>query len=302
MHGKAPRRRATRHANAADVPGTDRASAQTPDPPILVITPETEKLVGESRWNRNRKRVGKPYREREYPSDPKMQRLACLAKLGTAEPGNQFDLSWLDGLWGFDSHIRSIILDAHLLDRSYRGLSAPRVRGELESVKKKADALKEALKNIDLGCGSSAEKAGQILEIALSNFKFREGAVLIPEYVALLTELCKAASQATQLAKSKRGPKGAAGTSLAFDRFIQQLLMAAWQRRGDWTISHARDGHWSGSLLEALKILRPYLPPGLLPVGDLGRAAEHVRTKFKGHIENAHRQEIAATGSPTPPR
>jgi hypothetical protein len=301
MHGKAPQRRAMKHASTVDVPGSDRASAH--DPPILVITPEMEKLVGESRWNRNHKRVGKLYRELKYPGDSEMQELARLAKVDYS-PGD------------FDCHIRSIILDAHLLNPAYRGLSAPEVKNKLESVRDKAAALKEALKNIDVGRGSSAERAGQILEFALSTSKFREGAVLIPEYVALLTGLSKAASQAMQLVKSKRGPKGATGTSFAFDLFIQHLEMVAWQRRlaagqrkratpdghvnfiiegrhptdagqqsGYWTnyLYQASDREssttksWSGSLLEALKILGPYLPPGLLPAESLGRAVKHAR-------------------------
>jgi hypothetical protein len=311
MHGKVSQRRTTKHASAVDVPGSGCASAQTPDPPILEITPEMEKLVGENRWNRKRKNVGKLYRELPYPSELEMRKLARLAKVDYSPDG-------------FDWHIRSIILDAHLLDPAYRGLSAPEVRTKLESVRGKADALKEALENIDLGRGSSAERAGQILELALSNFKFREEMVLIPEYVVLLTELSNAASQAMRLVKTKRGPKGAAGASFAFDLFIQHLEMVAWQRRlaagqregpadhtnfiiegrdpadagqqsGYWTISHARDGHWSGSLLEALKILRPYLPPGLLPVGDLGRAVEYARHKFRRHMEIAHRRETAAS-------
>jgi hypothetical protein len=197
------------------------------------------------------------------------------------------------------------------------------VKNKLKSVMKKADELKEALKNIDIGRGSSAERAGQILELALSNFKLSEGMLLIPEYVTLLTGLSKAASQAMQLARAKRGPKGAAGASFAFDLFIQHLEMAAWQRRlaagqrggpadhanfiiegrdpadegqqsGYWTISRARDSHWSGSMLEAIKILRDYLPPGLLPAGDLGRAVKYARDKFRRHMKNARQQETAA--------
>jgi hypothetical protein len=309
MHGKASRRRATKHASTVDVPGSDRASAQTPDPPMLEITPEMEILVGEDRSSRNRERMRKMGREREYPSEPEMRELARLAHVDPSD--------------SFNEHIRSIILDARLLDPVYRKLSAPKVKDKLRSVMKKADDLKEALENIDLGRGSSAERAGQILELALSNFKFRGGMVLIPEYVALLSELSNAASQATRLVKAKRGPKGAAGASFAFDLFIQHLEMVAWQRRlaagqrerappdgqpnfilegrtgdawqqsGYWTNSRARDGHWSGSLLKALKILEPCLPPGLLPVGDLGRAVEHARHKFRRHMEIAHQREIA---------
>jgi hypothetical protein len=161
MHGKASQRRATKRAGTVDVPGSDCASTQAPDPPMLEITPEMEILVGENTWTRNRKRVGKLYRELPYPSDSEMQDLARLAHVDPSD--------------SFNKHIRSIILDAHLLDRSYRGLSAPGVKNKLKSVGDKADALKEALKNIDIGSGSSADRAGLILELALSNFKFREG-------------------------------------------------------------------------------------------------------------------------------
>jgi hypothetical protein len=187
------------------------------------------------------------------------------------------------------------------------------VKNKLETVRDKAAALKEALENIDLGRGSSAERAGQILEFALSTSKFREGAVLIPEYVALLTGLSKAASQAMQLVKSKRGPKGATGTSFAFDLFIQHLEMVAWQRRlaagqqsGRWTnylyqASHRKSStpkSWRGTLLEALKILGPYLPPGLLPAEPPGRAVQHARDKFRRHIKAARQREIAAAHGP----
>jgi hypothetical protein len=226
-------------------------SARRPDPPVLEITPETKKLVGENRWNRNRKHVRELSLTLEYPTDSEMQELARLAKVDSPDD--------------FGSHIRSIILDANLLHAVYRNLSAPEVRNKLESVRKKADALKEALKNIDLGCGSSAERAGQMLETTLSSFKFREGMVLIPEYVALLTEQSKAAGQTVQQVKSKRGPKGAGG-NFAFDLFIEHLQMAARQRRGRWTISLAPDKNiWSGSLLKGLDILKPYLPTRFFP-------------------------------------
>jgi hypothetical protein len=281
---------------------------------MLEITPEMEILVGENRWTRNRKRVGKLYRELPYPSDSQMQDLARLAHVDSSD--------------SFNKHIRSIILDAHLLDRSYRGLSAPGVKNKLKSVRDKADALKEALKNIDIGSGSSADRAGLILELALSNFKFREGMASVPEYVVLLTELSKAASQAMRRAKAKRGPKGGAGGNFAFNLFIQHLEMAAWQRRlaagqrerappdgqpnfilegrtgdawqqsGYWTIFLAPDKKtWSGSLSEALDILKLYLPEKFFPP-VVGRAAQHARTKFRSQIKIAHKLEIAATRGP----
>jgi hypothetical protein len=265
---RAPKRASTVNVTTPAL-GSNCASARTLDPPVIETTPDVFKLVGENRWNRNRKRVAVLGLTLKYPSDSEMQELARLANLDSPDH--------------FGSHIRSIILDAHLLDASYRKLSAPKVREKLESVMKKAEALKKALTDIDLGCGSSAERAGQILEHAISYFQFRGGMVLIPEYVALLAELSKGAGNAARLIKTKRGPKAARG-NYALDLFIQHLEMAARQRSGHWTLSHARDGHWAGSLLKALEILKPYLPQGFLPAGGLGRTAEHVRQKLKDHM------------------
>jgi hypothetical protein len=99
-----------------------------PNPPIPEITPEMLKLVLENRWNRNRERVWELSRRLKYPSDSEMQQLASLAKVDSPDH--------------LGSHIRSIILDAHLLDPAYRKLSAPEERNKLESVRKKADALR----------------------------------------------------------------------------------------------------------------------------------------------------------------
>jgi hypothetical protein len=107
--------------------------------------------------------------------------------------------------------------------------------------------------------------------------------ILLPEYVNLLNALSDAAQRAATLPKSKRGSKGAGGNP-AFDLFVQALLMAARQRGGDWTIYRSADQRWTGSLLTALEILRPYLPLGFFPSGALGRSVEHIRKKFRVYI------------------
>jgi len=83
--------------------------------------------------------------------------------------------------------------------------------------------------------------------------------------------------------KTRRGPKGA-GRNPAFDIFIQNLLMAARQRQGSWTNYRNANQTWTGSLLRALEILKPYLPRDFFPGGELGRTVEHVRNKLKAHI------------------
>jgi hypothetical protein len=59
--------------------------------------------------------------------------------------------------------------------------------------------------------------------------------------------------------------------------------MAARQRNGNWTVSRT-GGSWGGTLLQALDILKKYLPRDFFPGGELGRAAEHARNKLNKHI------------------
>jgi hypothetical protein len=119
------------------------------------------------------------------------------------------------------------------------------------------------------------------MELAREAFKGQM--ILIPESLEFADLVNDAACRAAEHAKSKRGPKGAAG-SPAFGPFIESLQMAAWQRRGDWTNFRSADGSWTGSFLQAVGILKPYLPVDFLPRGDIGRAIEHVRKKLKDHI------------------
>ena len=62
--------------------------------------------------------------------------------------------------------------------------------------------------------------------------------------------------------------------------------MAARQRGGRrWTVYRANgNGEWTGTLLQALEVLRPYLPRGFFPPGELGRSVEHIKKKLNDHI------------------
>jgi hypothetical protein len=227
----------------------------------------SSEMVSESRWNRRRKLL--PNLRLKYPNNDEMQELARLAKVD--EPSI------------FSDHICSIILDAHLNHASLRTLSAPEVRKILKNVMLKAQRLASALRNIDVWTKGSAYHAGMLLEYQIAHFQFRNEAVLIPAYVELLTALHDAASSAARLAKAERGPKGASGNR-AFNWFIESLYMAAWQRRGKWTNYASADGPWTGSLLKALEILKPYLPADFFPGGVLGRSIEHIRKKLTDNI------------------
>jgi hypothetical protein len=231
-------------------------------------------FIAENRWNRKRKLL--PKLGHTYPSDLELRKVAELAEV--------------DNPSIFGGHIHSIVLDAHLNDASWRNLSIPKVKKVLNKVMTKAQQLRNALQEIDVGAMASAEYAGRLLEYEMGISSIKERLVLIPECIQLLNLLNDAAHRAAQQAKSKRGPKGAGGNH-AFNLFIQNLIMAAWQRRGHWTNYKSADGTWTGTLLKALKILKPYVPIGFYPAGELGRSIEHVRKKYKDSITKARLRE-----------
>ena len=204
-----------------------------------------------------------------YPNDNELHELAEPAKV--------------DNCSVFGSHIRSIILDAHLNTRTLRNLSAPRVQKILTSVASRAQSLSKHLKTLDVGKGGSAERAGLLIELQLKKSELSKDTISLLECIDLLEALSVAAQRGAVSVKTRRGPKGA-GRNPAFDIFIQNLLMAARQRQGSWTNYRNANQTWTGSLLRALEILKPYLPRDFFPGGELGRTVEHVRNKLKAHI------------------
>ena len=228
----------------------------------------TLNLALEERWKR--KRAILPHLKLRYPNDSELERLSTLAKVR------------IDERSGFADHIPSIVLDAHLWNASLRNLSTHKVLKTLTDIDRKASQLRKSLTAVDVGSLGSAERAGILLEMNLSSFAFREGLVLIPEFDILLDALAKAAREATKSLTAKRGPKGA-GRNLAFDLVVQTLQTAAWQRGGDWTNYKKADGVWTGTFLEALAILKPYLPKGFFPP-SVGRSVDHIKRKLIHHI------------------
>lgn len=221
-------------------------------------------LVDDRRFERMRALL--PKLQLRYPNDLEVEQLARLAKV--------------HDLPAFRSLMDNLILDAHLADRRLRGVSAVEIRKHLRSISRKASDLSQSLSAIDVGRGGSAENAGYLLEVRLADFAFRQGLMLIPEFEALLDAVSKAASEAARTRLFKRGPKGAGGNA-AFNLFLVLLLNAALQKRGSWTIYKSSNGKWSGSLLEALGILKPYLPDDFFPPAELGRSVQHIALSFK---------------------
>jgi hypothetical protein len=228
---------------------------------------KSDMLVFERRWNRKRQLL--PNLRLRYPNNDELQKLAELAKV--------------DNLPAFASHIRSIILDAHLNTRSLATLSAPTVQKILTRIASRAELLAKNLKALDVGGAGSAERAGLLIELELTNSELKNGTSSLPQCIGILEALSTSAQRGAATVKPRRGPKGAGG-SPAFDIFVQSLLMAARQRKGVWTNFRKADQTWTGSLLKALEILKPYLPKGFFPRGELGRSLDYVRYKLKQHI------------------
>lgn len=142
----------------------------------------TAQFVARHRWSRKRKLL--PSLNLKYPSDDEMGELSRLARV--------------DDVTGFGQHIRSILLDAHLNDRSLRNRSAPQVRKRLDKLAKQAHQLAIMLKAIDVGAKSSAEHAGRLLEIQFASARLERGIVFIPEYVRVVETLGRAADKAAK--------------------------------------------------------------------------------------------------------
>jgi hypothetical protein len=224
-----------------------------------------------NRWNRRHKLL--PNLKLEYPSDDESQQIVKLAKVK--------DASY------FVQKIRSIILDAHLSHQSFSELSIPQVRKMLKRVVAQANKLKNILSKLDVGRGSKGSEnvAGWLIERDLAFQQFELGRmILLPQFIELLHGLNSAAQRAAE--EPIHVQKGAGGNP-AFDAFIESLVMSARMLGGKWTIYRSRDDTWTGTLLEALQILKKYLPQNFFPKGKLGRSVEHIRKKLNKHIERA---------------
>jgi hypothetical protein len=151
----------------------------------------------------------------------------------------------------------------------------------------------------DFGRRNAAAMAIVSLEVALKNAAGDEQDTTTHGFLPRLTAyqhwlatLIAAAAEAERSANvmlpTRRGKPTGAGGNLFFDIFVKNLHEIAYMTGGKWT--HYRDPtspgkiEWCGTLLQAIEILRPYLPArGFFPEADLGRCLEHVREKLKHH-------------------
>ena len=111
-----------------------------------------------------------------------------------------------------------------------------------------------------MGSGKSAERAGLLLEL-----EFRK--LELPE----LMDLFQTLGEAAQRAAAK--PQRRASAKVALKILVQSLYVAAEQRGGRLTVfeatNKATNKAYSGSLLQALEILKKYLPEKMFPRGHI---------------------------------
>jgi hypothetical protein len=177
----------------------------------------------------------------------------------------------------FRSTIQGLILDAYKSDANRHGSSAEITGTSLEKVIIKAEELKSALSEVDVG--APAEYPGMLLELQLELAHFKRQSVLIPDLMELTDLLISAASKAKPR-ESKRGRRPAAGGNFAFDDFVRGLFKAPWLYGGIWRVSKSKTVY-KGNFLSALEILRPFLPDQFYPKGNLGRSVDHILNKSR---------------------
>jgi hypothetical protein len=104
----------------------------------------------------------------------------------------------------------------------------------------------------------------------------------LAELVQQLNDFRAVAERAEQNAKGVWGRKGrpaGAGGNYAFDLVVQQLYLNARSAGGRLTNARRADGQWSGSFIDALNILKPYLPD-FFPPAELGRTVDNIVRKL----------------------
>jgi hypothetical protein len=124
-----------------------------------------------ARWWERRRRL-LPNLKLTYPTEAETQKLAELAAV--------------DDTPVFGSHVRSIILDAHLNDAILRGLSVPKVRRALDTVVESCCELRGAVAAIDVGNGGSAERVVSLFEMELGRGSSKEQRMMIPDCLEFL--------------------------------------------------------------------------------------------------------------------
>jgi hypothetical protein len=227
---------------------------------------------------------------RGFPTQAELLQIAALAKIKT---GSQTH---------FIEDIKELIEQAHIDHKLFQdGPKTYRaVLRRLKRIANHAQKLADELHGV-VEAGSSAagdpEKTFtyDLLNEAIDRspggpWKSDQG---LAEYIQKLSDFSAVSQRAQQKAEAvfgRRGRPAGAGGNYAFDLFIQHFHLNFRTHGGRLTNAPRRaGGKWSGSFIEALDILEPYLPK-FFPPAETGRAVQNIVGNFRAYMK-AHRSE-----------
>jgi hypothetical protein len=211
-----------------------------------------------------------------FPGKAELEQLANLLDLDESQISR------------FSRSIDGIVLDAHNLHAFYGQRHRPTDAVEhVSDVLKAARNFQKELRAVR-GSRAAAEFACDLIDYGLVSAVPKEKRLLASDYLLLLNIFVKAGISTERWAKSytKRGQRKGAGGNLAFNRTVEALFMTALARGRRFTLSwNEHENTWGGTIIDAMTILRPYLPSsGFFPKGQLGRAIRHIRDDLSAHM------------------
>jgi hypothetical protein len=182
----------------------------------------------------------------------------------------------------FSSQIAEAIENAHEEHdvKDLRLFSTDEIATLLKGVARDAGKLCELLSRM------KAHEAKFSLHIVAGKYLYAflsEQRLNINTYRTLLNDLAKAAEAAAKDARGESGRPRGTPHHAAFDLFVRRLLLAAKYSGGTLTVYksiHVENG-WAGTLLDVVKLLRPQLPKGFLPMTKLGNSLDRIAKEFR---------------------
>jgi hypothetical protein len=200
------------------------------------------------------------------------RRLAQLAKVPESSFGRFYELL----VWQL---IEAHLANQHLGRAAAREITrAPDIKDSLSRVSAAAQDLDKELAALLLGENASAALAGSLLGTTFAASDVTASGSHLIAYRASLATLIDTARKAGKLADDWYPPKRRRGRppNLVFNHFVYRLYEIVRQTRGKgWTHYRKSCGNWSGTLMEALGLLRDHLPD-FFPEGDLGNTLERL--------------------------
>jgi hypothetical protein len=262
------------------VPASRRSTQRSP-PALRSISKRGATPARGAAAKKGGPRASTPFQS--FPTKPELQRLAALAEIKSQNQTH------------FYGNIKGLIEEARYFHKLYCGGSKT-YRGVLRHLRRitthSHTLTAELLRVVEAGQSANPDPEKTFI------YDFLNGAIERPmgarlldhrlaEHVQHLTDFAAVSVRAEREARDilqKKGRPAGAGGNYAFNMFVRQLYLNAKIDGGKFTNARASDELWSGSFIEAVEILRPYLP-SFFPHADLGRAIQHIVGKLRAHLK-----------------